>query len=579
MLSVNRSLEYVLLDTLTRYINSRTLSTTELEKNPRANLLLVERENYLTSIITTSLPIVRVYGDWGQGKSTLGILLYKIAVTNNNSFYITYLPLAKIVAELGDEAQLTREALRRFYSSDGNFSDKDFDRLFRSLSPAPARNFMQLLAPLMFSPNHAKEVYNLENRGIILTNLPKSAELKPIEYLDKTPYEIAKNVVEKLGNKRYFICIDEIEGIRNIRIEPQFFGPLLELARLLYDFYGYNKVVFVYLIQETERPTFDAMIEEIRTQRSFARIYGIIGNPINVEKMNGDELKEYALLILRDILGSNADQLIDNKVLDHIIESASGASNTRIATSILRAELLRLLTNIILRHVEVKAIDINDIDALLNAAREVIKKKNIKITIEQYEKESIVASELREIFHGKYDKLNKYVEAMLKSIVEEVYNVLKNKINITPPSLRSRRPGYTSYQFLIKYVHQREEKNVRIILWLRLSRFYKIPTKERLLTYLGLGPENQTTKGTVKYINKILFLHAPTLRAALIQEMNPELIIPIEMSSDDIASALVKTNILGSYIAPDIKNTLQEHFMRNLIPKIVSILETSIKMR
>jgi len=552
---------------------STELTQTELmKKNPKTEPVIIERP-YTATIVGSSLPIIRMYGDWGQGKSTIGASLYHFS-RKSKTIYVTYIALSKLHAELGNEAEISGSTMKKFYTNVLG-SDK---QPFPGISNPYSRRFAMLLTPLICSPKTVGEIYGTQG-GALLTTLPRDKECD-VEVYTRSPYEALINVGDKL-DKRYFVIIDELEGIPEInKFSGQMYGDLLLDVRRAYDKYNINKITLVFSVQQTERVTFDRMLEEIKSIPKSSRVYGVLSQPIEISKLSKEELIKYAKELVRVVVGEST---FLEDALEVIAELAYRAENTRIATSLVREFLWLSLVHSLERNEFdfSKISNISNKELLIYEIKKFIKNKKLIVRREDVNRAFGFPKIIEEIYIKNFTNINKYAQTLVELTVKYIWEELKARypeFQLSNPSLRSRNPGYVSYQILIRPKSRGKiERFLRLILWVRFSRIYtQRLSRETLLQKLGFSKHNLNEE-LKKFDTKIVCLHPTIIRGAVLQEIDPNIFLPIQISEDDIASMATIAG-LAPELNEEIANSLRNHFERNLIPKIVNtILEEVVE--
>jgi len=515
---------------------------------------ILNRERYLNAVIYSSMSIIPITGDWGMGKTTLGMVIYK-KVKNIGTSYVSYIPLKIAFQSLKDK-------INDFYATS--------TEVFKDVKE-PSRQFVKVVVPLIFSPNHIIENYGLKEK--IYTSLPKDIELSPKDYSERL-YNIATNFAKKL-DKQYIIIFDEVESIQEY-FDPKYFGPIFQIARDVFDEVKNNRLVEVFLVASAASPSFVRAIENVKTEEEYSRAYGVISPLITLYGMTNEELRELIRRYLTHML-VRKDKVFE-KIEDIMIKYLKliGPKNVRLTSSLIKEQLSQLLGEIAFNVLTDSLTVVKTKEELINLIR-----KNSERIYEEIEKSKNIEKSLQlgefieAINNYKFSVFKPYLKDIIYQFSSELAKRLKDeKINASEPSLLSKERGYLSYQIIIK-----ERKPIRIVTWLRFNRIYKVPSREVLLQKLGLAEKSkkaETSPSEEKYVDKILLLYY-NIKGGLIHKVIPELIIPVELNTEDFLSLLYNANIRSGGIERLLEE-LDQHFKHNLLPKITNIIKDSLRI-
>jgi hypothetical protein len=523
--------------------------------------VIIPRDAILYKIISSSMPIIPTSGDWGQGKSFIGKLLYRYSLETNN-FYVTYIPLANTYKQIIHEYQHLSE---KFY--------KNVTLLEKEPMPYDAKKALSILLPLIFSPNFIKNSYNLNG---ILTTYPIEKDLKAEEYGDNL-FSLAGKVLEKI-DKKTIIILDELEEVSELLTVDKL-GAILYLMRIMYDrTQNIPKVSLVLLIQETAKTNFENFLDQIRTHPAYLRAIGVVEPEIRLAPISNEEAEQYIKNLLSRLLNGYSEKLIGRDMLNNILHVVDKLSNTRLKVSLIRGFLSVIISSYIVtlkgssalqKLQQLKEKDIIANKELVNILSD-INPEDIKNVADKIKDTYVILPRtLINVLSGNYSGISKYAEKISKITADGIFENYKDKIS--PPALRSFAKGYKAYEVLI-----RSSKGTirRIIIWTRLSRVdYKEVSREKLMKKFKL------TEDEVKKVpTKILLIHTPITTSALIQELVPEYVIPILLDSATLSAILTQVEPtllqnLPSYVFESFKKTYEENYLK----KVMNIVEQLIK--
>jgi hypothetical protein len=548
--------------------------------------VIVPRHSTLQKVLASSMPIIPIAGDWGQGKSFIGKLLYRYS-TEWKTTYVTYIRVAGIYGSLK-----ALETLDKFYSK--------VVPLSKEAIPRDAKVFLSLMLPLMFSPNAIRGIYSVI-KDDVLTTLPSDKELKPEGY-EISLEDIARRVVEKL-DKKYIIVLDELEQ------EPEIFstdklGAIFYLMRSIYDkSHNIPKVVLVLLIQEYARARFSNLIDQLRTHRSYQRAYSVIEGVTLLSSISDEEAVQYINELLKRVLGDKASDYIPKHAIDEIIKSVSVLANTRLKISVIRASLATILSRYLAQYINASGnIDlVSKLGEVQGRNRYLMLSELFKhIELAQLQQtiisRSLLPPKLNKLLSGKLTGFASYADDISKQVADDIAKGIMDtyKLEVTKPGLRSSAKGYKAWEIIVlskareaeksktrekevkKETIKHEDVKLRLVVWARLSRLYKEKfNKDELLAKLNLGEDDLKTP------TKILLIHTPNVATAKLQEVLHNLLITVRVDATLLTAMLIraagsKDPELIQGLTEDVKKSFDEVYNKNFIANILSILEPLI---
>jgi hypothetical protein len=548
--------------------------------------VIVPRHSTLQKVLASSMPIIPIAGDWGQGKSFIGKLLYRYSAEWKTT-YVTYIRVAGIYGSLK-----ALETLDKFYSK--------VVPLSKEAIPRDAKVFLSLMLPLMFSPNTIKGIYSVI-KDDVLTTLPSDKELKPEDY-EISLEDIARRVVEKL-DKKYIIVLDELEQ------EPEIFstdklGAVFYLMRNIYDkSHNIPKVVLVLLIQEYARARFSNLIDQLRTHRSYQRAYSVIEGVTLLSSISDEEAARYINELLRRVLGDKASDCIPKHAIDEIIKSVSVLANTRLKISVIRASLATILSRYLAHYINASG-NIDLVSKLGEAQgknrylmlSELFKHIELAQLQQTIISRSLLPPKLNKLLSGKLTGFASYADDVSKRVADDIAKGIMDtyKLEVTKPGLRSSAKGYKAWEIIVlskageaeksktrekearKETTKHEGAKLRLVVWARLSRLYKEKfNKDELLAKLNLSEDDLKTP------TKILLIHTPNVATAKLQEVLHNLLITVRVDATLLTAMLIRAagsedSELIQGLTEDVKKSFDEAYNKNFIANILSILEPLI---
>jgi hypothetical protein len=551
--------------------------------------VIVPRDSILTNIPTSSMPIIPIAGDWGQGKSFIGKLLYRNSA-KWKTFYVTYIRVAGIYGSLK-----VLGTLDKFYDGIESLSEMSI--------PRDAKIFLSLMLPLMFSPNTIKEIYSVI-KDDVLTTLSRDKELKPDDYKISLE-DIARKVVEKLNDNKYIIVLDELEQELEI-FSTDKLGAIFYLMRNIYDeSNNIPKVILVLLIQEYARAKFSNLVDQLRTHRSYHRAYSVIGGITQLSSITDEEARQYINKLLKRVLGDKVSDYVPQHAIDEIIKSVSALANTRLKVSVIRASLATILSRYLAQYIN--ASGNKDLVEKLTKTQGKNRYLMLSDCFKQIEptqlqqtiiSKSLLSPKLSKLLSGKFIGFANYADDISKQVADDIAKGIMDtyKLEVTKPSLRSFAKGYKAWEVIVLSKAKETEKlkmreketkketikledaklrKLRLIIWTRLSRLHKKKfNRDELLAKLNLNEYD------LKAPTKIVLIHTPNVATAKIQEVLYDLLIPVRVDATLLTAMLIRaagskdSEIQG--LTEDIKKSFEEVYNRNLIANILSILEPLI---
>jgi len=534
--------------------------------DPNCDPVVVPRDDVIKTILGGSLVIIPVIGDWGQGKSVLGGLIYRYSLISPlRPFYVTYVQISTALKIL------PADFINRFYGGSEPLAGE-------KRIPADVRTDLAKILPMIFSPNRAKAI-GVES---VLTTLPENLDLEPAQY------DSLVSIVRRFKDldRRYIIALDDLESAEYFMSVDRL-GRLLWLARQTYDLAGgVAKLVLVLLIQEYAAESFSRVIEGIRRDPSLLTAYGVtLWPPIRLEALKGEEVKLYVRKLLERF--QIPERIFGGAALDNIVRVADTITNTRGKISAVREVLSTALARIALEVLK-PAEPPKDIEQILRelarrAAEDQGAVGRAREAIDGVLRESFPEA-LRKILAGELEGLAKYDEEVARTVADMIYRYVSERygrqFKVFPPSVRSRARGYKMAEVIIRK-EVKGLRTIRILVWVRLSKLHRGVERATIERYAGIpaargaaaGSGQQPGAGQPITSTKILFIHPEISRGALVQELDPEAIIPIGLSNTDIASILVALGLGDIRVGEAVKKGFNEIFENSFTNRIQRIVD------
>ncbi len=534
----------------------------------------IPRDEILFKILGSSMPVIPLSGDWGQGKSFIGRLLYRHSAINK-TFYVTYIPLATTYRQIKQIDQNYSLLASRFYGFNPITKPIEQSVLVAEPMPVDARRALSVILPQLFSPNTIKSLYELDS---LLTTYPKDRDLRPQAY-GRGLIDIA-NAVSSVLDKRLVIVLDELEEVSELLTVDKL-GAIMYLVRLIYDKASQGisqRVSLVLLIQETARPRFNNFLDQLRTHTTYVRAYAITEPVIQLAPISVEEAREYIDKLLSRLLGEQR-KLISEDVINDILGVVDKLGNTRLKVSLIRSILSMYISmylaalgdpSIIQKLQQLKPRDIiakGELAKILGNVRadhiESVSSKIKSINVGLPEK-------LRDVLSGDYAGIAKYADAISRATAEEIYKAYRDR-GAMPVTLRSSAKGYKAYEVLIR---PSKDTRWRLVIWARLARInVKKLGREKILRRLHI-----TEDEIEKIPTKILFIHTPAVTGALVHEADPELIVPILLDPATLAVAVMSVDPrLTQGLPTEVVDSFRKAYEENYLRKVLNIVEQLIK--
>jgi len=539
--------------------------------------VIIPRHSILQKVIASGMPIVPVAGDWGQGKSFIGKLLYRYSA-KWRTIYVTYIRFSGIYDSL---RSFGKEVEEKFYGKAVPLS--------KEAIPRDSRSFLSLVLPLIFSPNAVRGVYDFGED--LLTTLPSDKELKPEDY-EVSLEDVARRVVEKL-DKRYIVILDELEQ------EPEVFtvdklGAVLYLMRSIYDkSQNIPKVILTLLIQEFARARFSALLDQLRVHRGYQRAFGAVDSLINLSSITDEEARRYIGELLKRVLGEKAAEFVPEKVVNDILQSVSTLANTRLKASVIRSSLAILLSKYVAHYIT-SSKNSKLVDELANSAArnrcEILSR--ILAGIDAPHLSSMIVNKpllppkLAKLLSGKLEGFASYADEISRKVAEDMAKKIEEYgFEVKGPESRSSAKGYKAWEIIVlakakearKEVKKAGDIKLRLIVWTRLSRLHKEAfNRDELLAKLKLS-ENEVKETPTK----ILLIHTLNVTTAKLQEALYDLLLTVRVDSTLLTALLIRA---GGSRDPELAQGLtdatiksfNEVYEKNFVSKILPFLEPLI---
>ena len=557
----------LIVETLTYLTDGCLLS---LEENP----VLIPRK-IVDEILGASLPIFVVAGDWGQGKSFTGKLLYRrskqlLYSDSAYKYYVTYIPLSIVYSKVNQDYQ---NFIKRFY---GNMTPLSKESL-----PMDARKFLSIILPVIFSPNTV---------GIdeILTTLPQTCDLDANDYTGSL-LDIARAVLGKI-NSKLIVILDELEDVEEI-FSIDRLGKVLYLFRVIHDqalSKGNTRYpTIVLLLQEYARARFASLLEQVRTQPGISRTHGVIGIIKTLDPITKDDMKRYINDLLNRMIGNQTEKIFTKKSIEDIVNEIEkmNLNNTRLKIALIR----QILSSIIAQYIAMYPNFVSELQQL--KPPEIVKNRVLedifsKITITTPPGmllfEIGLSKELNDILSGRFDRISKYADMVSEITAKEIHKIYRNiyRGRVLQPSPISRAKGYKAYEVFIK--GERGSTALRLIVWARLTDIdVEKLDRRKILSKFHLTEQDIRASPT-----KILLVYTPNVKwVSRLQAALYDLIVPLPIE-DGLTLAAILASAPGASgseltrgLPQEFKEALRKIYEERYVSKIREIIEDILERR
>lgn len=410
----------------------------KIEEFDSSNESFVNRVQELSTLLNTTLPIVIVYGRFGQGKTKLARKL--VDELEKRGEEVVYIALRLMDQKYKGEFLTYKDGdlFKTYYNSKGIIpKGLDFTRKF--------------LAPLLLDPMGFKETYKASGEALIVKSgrpplkgplLKEIYEGKDIEDLLRKP-EIKGSMM---------VIIDEFEDLLNALaigsspdVARRFINNLLNFSRYVHDeMPGKFRLVLLII------PRTAVDIRNIVSEEAVAWVGKAC--QVSLEKLSEDHLLEYAEKLIKSLLDKSLklEDLFDYDSIKLLKVVLKGVETTRFAVDLIK----QVIKEGILYLARVQGISkYDDLKRVLIAPQE----RRIRYNVADYLK----------IYEPSHDEIVRNYQRILtnvKDVLQRDYRVF-----VTGPGIVTLARGYESY-FLDVEKGEREG-NVRFMFWLRPSGY------------------------------------------------------------------------------------------------------------
>ncbi|MHA1616989.1 MAG: hypothetical protein ACTSX9_06780 [Candidatus Njordarchaeales archaeon] len=289
------------------------------------NIPLIVERDVVKILLNPPLPVGYILGDWGQGKTTAGLLAANKAAQTQN-LQVTYLSLEVLAKKLGDDANIRKKAMEKLLREKGLEKREVLtaypDNILKNI-------FLLILSAIVF-PRDVLVVYNLEADDIPGIKSNFSVPIPPDILRKRRIGDIFISLDEILRRRqiKYVILIDEIEGLEEFpRNQDWFARALAELVygvRNAYDVHGNRTNLNIIFLVPTYYSQFMEKVKSILREEDKARALGIFAKFGDIPAMNENELEKYVKRLL-SFLELRQD-IIPEKNLKAIISQVTNLS-------------------------------------------------------------------------------------------------------------------------------------------------------------------------------------------------------------------------------------------------------------
>lgn len=396
----------------------------------------INREHEMKELLNTSLPIIIIYGSYGQGKTKLARKLVEELKKRNEE--VVYIAL-RLMDNIYRGQFLTYNAddiCKKYYNSIG-ISPKNFDLA------------QKLIIPLIVDPMGFYNTYKSKQDSkelIVVTERP--ALNNPSVYSTTNITEILQNA--KIKN-RLTIIIDEFEDL----IETVNLGAKEEAARKfinnLFSIFRYVHDIIPGLLRLVVLIIPRTTIELKTVIRE--RPYAWVGKTVEryLDKLSENSLLEYGDRLIGFVLNQKdlkLKDILDTESLDLMKTFLKGITTTRFAVDMIKQIGKEMIADLAGRYGILKY------DELLENALKLLQQK-LHFNIRDYLK----------LYEPSHDEIVKNYRELLKKVKE----VLMQEYHVvTGPAPVTFAKGYESYFLDVGS----KDKTVRFIFWLRPSGYH-----------------------------------------------------------------------------------------------------------
>jgi Cdc6-like AAA superfamily ATPase len=397
----------------------------------------INREHEMRELLNTSLPIIIIYGSYGQGKTKLALKLVEELKKRNEE--VIYIAL-RLMDNIYRGQFLTYNAddiCKKYYNSIG-ISPKNFDLAQKFIMPL-------IVDPMGFYNTYKSKQDSKEL--IVITERP--ALNNPSVYSTTNITEILQNA--KIKN-RLTIIIDELEDL----IETVNLGAKEEAARRfinnLFSIFRYAHDINPGLLRLVALVIPRTTIELKTVIRE--RPYAWVGKTVEryLDKLSESSLLEYGDKLIGFVLNQKdlkLKDILDTESLDLMKTVLRGITTTRFAVDMIKQIVKEMIIDLASRHGILKY------DELLRNVSKLLQQK-IHFNIRDYLK----------LYEPSHDEIVKNYRELLKKVKE----VLMQEYNVVTagPAPVTFAKGYESYFLDVGS----KDKTVRFIFWLRPSGYH-----------------------------------------------------------------------------------------------------------
>jgi len=561
----------LIAETLTYLTDGCLLS---LEETP----VLIPRK-IVDEILGGSLPIFLVAGDWGQGKSFTGKLLYRrskqlLYSDSSYKYYVTYLPLSIVYSKVNQDYQ---NFIKKFYG--------DMTALSKEPLPMDARKFLSIILPIIFSPNIVRKNSEIDE---ILTTLPQTYDLDANDYTGSL-LDVARAVLGKIDSK-LIVILDELEDVEGI-FSIDRLGKILYLFRVTYD-QALSKgntsyPTMVLLLQEYARAKFASLLEQLGTQPGISRTYGATPRIRTLDPITKDDMVKYINDLLNRMIGKQTEKIFTKKSIEDIVNEIErmNLNNTRLKIALIR----QILSNIIAQYIAMYPNFVSELQRL--KPPEIVKNRVLedifsKITIttppSMLLSEIGLSKELNDILSEKFERISKYADMVSEITAKEIHRIYRNiyRGRVLQASPISRAKGYKAYEVFIK--SERGGTALRLIVWARLTDInVEKLDRRKILSKFHLTEQDIRASPT-----RILLVYTSNVKwVSRLQAVLYDLIVPLPIE-DGLTLAAILTSAPGTRgseltrgLHQEFKEALRKIYEERYVSKIRETIEDILEHR
>lgn len=413
----------------------------EFEKSTKS---FVDRIAELNDLVNTYMPIVIVYGKYGQGKTKLAKMLVQELIKRGEE--VVYIALRLADQRYKDEFLTLTSLYKTYYDN--------------RVGLIPGDMGVRFLGPLVIDPKGLGEIYKDLIEETINIHVPHRESLAK-ENLKSVYTDRPAKLIEEASKRikgRLTIIIDEYEDLINTiarregeAVTYNFINSVFQLARYAYD---QNPGLIRLILMTIPRTVVD--IRSIIAQGTTAWVG--VARHIDLAKLSEEALLDYAKKTLNYILQREGEDIklediIDNESIELFKKVLKTIPVTRLATDLIK----QIITDIVTYLAE--SIGAASYDDMIKKLPKILEnlhnsRKKLRYNVTNF----------LNLITPSHDTLVKNYRKFL----DEISKTLTTQFNMTvisPVPITMQR-GYESYYLEVIKV-SKEKERIRFIFWLK----------------------------------------------------------------------------------------------------------------